>query len=158
MGADLYETDFVGWTEQQARLLRAAAAERTNLGLDWDHLAGEVEDRGKSYRRARASLVATVIEHLQTLECSPAREPRRGWLASVLRARAEIESRLADEPGLRPRLPGIVAEQMPRTAALVTRLLQAAGEPTDGIAARLTEGGYTPEQVTGDWLPPDQAP
>ena len=158
LDADLYETDFVGWTEQQARLLRAAAAQRTNLALDWDHLAEEVEDLGKSYRRALASHVGTVIEHLLKLECSPAQDPRRGWLGSVRRARTEIESWLADEPGLRPRLPGIVAEQMPRTARLVTGLLRDAGEPAEGVTARLQAGGYSVEQITGDWLPPEPAP
>ena len=64
MDADLYETDFIGWTEQQARLLRAAAAQRPNLSLDWDHLAEEVEDLGKSHRRALSSQIGLVIEHL----------------------------------------------------------------------------------------------
>ena len=151
MAADLYETDFIGWTEQQARLLREAAARRTDLALDWDRLAEEVEDLGKSYRRALASHV--VIEHLLKLECSPAQEPRRGWIGSIRRGRSEIESWLADEPGLRPRLPDIVDEQMPRTARLVTNLLRDAGEPTEGIAARMQAGGYSVEQITGDWLP-----
>ncbi len=154
MSVDLYETDFIGWTEQQSRLLRAAAAQRTNLTLDWDHLAEEVEDLGKSYRRVLASHVATVIEHLLKLECSPAQEPRRGWIGSVARARTQIEGWLTSEPGLGNRLPDILAEEMPRTARLVTTLMRAYDEPTDGVAARLQAGGYTLDQITGDWLPP----
>ncbi len=56
--ADLYEADFIGWTEQQAKALREAARHPTNLGLDWEHLAEEVEDSGRSYRRALASMSA----------------------------------------------------------------------------------------------------
>ena len=47
----LYDEDFVAWTQQQAKALRAAAGSRTNQPLDWENLAEEVEDLGKSVRR-----------------------------------------------------------------------------------------------------------
>jgi hypothetical protein len=154
VGADLYETDFIGWTEQQARLLRAAAAQRTNLALDWDHLAEEVEDLGKSYRRALASQIGLVIEHLLKLQFSPASGPRPGWLETIDRARDEIESWLATEPGLRPRVPAMIAEETPRAARRAARSLQRHGEDSADIAAHAPGGGYTEEQILGDWLPP----
>ena len=158
--ADLYVTDFIGWTERQALLLRAAAARRADAAAaadeapDWTHLAEEVESLGKSYRRALASRVGTVIEHLLQLELSPAHELRSGWIDTIARARDDMQGWLANEPGLTRRLPEIVAEQMPWTARLVAELLRAAGEPAEGVAARLQAGGYTVEQIIGDWLPP----
>lgn len=151
---DLYVTDFIGWTVQQARLLRAAASGTPDATPDWEHLAEEVESLGKSYRQALASRVGTVIEHLLQLENAPADELRADWLATIGRAREDMQSWLANEPGLRTRLPEIVAEQLPWTARLVTELLRAAGEPVEGVAAWLAGGGYTVEQITGDWLPP----
>jgi Domain of unknown function DUF29 len=37
--AQLYEEDFVRWTEQQSNALREAAPTGTNLPLDWENLA-----------------------------------------------------------------------------------------------------------------------
>ena len=150
--ADLYEYDFIAWTEQQAKALREAARLRTNLDLDWEHLAEEVEDLGRSYRRALASHVSTAIEHLLKLEFSPATEPRRTWRDTVRRARAEIEAWLEDEPGLRPRLPGIIAQERPRAARLAAQGLLDFHEDDTGVRARLGDM-YTDEQILGDWFP-----
>jgi hypothetical protein len=150
---DLYEDDFIGWTELQARALREAARHRTNLALDWEHLAEEIEDLGRSYRRALASQVGLVIEHLLKLEFSPATEPRQGWIETVARARAEIDRWLADEPGLRPRLPTIIEEERPRAARFAVKGLLGFSEDAAGVRARLQGGLYTDEQIIGDWYP-----
>jgi hypothetical protein len=149
---DLYEDDFIGWTEQQAKALRKAARNASNLGLDWEHLAEEVEDLGRSYRRALASHVSTAIEHLLKLEFSPAVEPRRGWRDTVRRARNEIEKWLEDEPGLRPRLPGIIEQEKPRAAKLAAQGLLDFDENADGVSARL-KNMYSHDQILGDWFP-----
>ena len=49
--AHLYEEDFVRWTEQQSHALREAARLGTNVLLDWENLAEEVESLGASQRR-----------------------------------------------------------------------------------------------------------
>jgi hypothetical protein len=154
--ADLYEDDFIAWTEQQAKALREAARHPTNLGLDWEHLAEEVEDLGRSYRRALASHVSTAIEHLLKLEFSPATEPRRGWRDTVRRARNEIESWLEDEPGLRPRLPAIIEQQKGRAAKLAAQGLLDFDENAEGVHARLRDM-YSDEQILGDWFPDARA-
>ena len=46
--AQLYEEDFVRWTEEQSSALRDAPRLGTNLPLDWENLAEEVESLGKS--------------------------------------------------------------------------------------------------------------
>ncbi len=70
--APLYEEDFVRWTEQQSRALREAAEVGTNLPLDWENLAEEVESLGASQRRELRSRLAVILEHLMKLQHSPA--------------------------------------------------------------------------------------
>jgi Domain of unknown function DUF29 len=41
--ARLYDEDFVRWTEQQVAALRDAAGLTTNLSLDWENLAEEID-------------------------------------------------------------------------------------------------------------------
>ena len=48
--AQLYEKDFVRWTEQQATALRDAASLSTNLPLDWENLAEEIDSLGRSLK------------------------------------------------------------------------------------------------------------
>ena len=44
MPDDLYERDFLSWSEQQAELLRRTAlGERVN-GVDWPHIVEEIAD------------------------------------------------------------------------------------------------------------------
>src|SRR4051812_49650097 len=83
----LYERDFYLWTQRQAAELRHAAAQRTNLPLDLENLAEEVESLGKSDRRAVVSYLIKLIEHLLKLAYSPAQYPRSGWRKSVRKAR-----------------------------------------------------------------------
>jgi hypothetical protein len=64
--SDLYDTDVLLWSEQQAALLRRrAAGELINEAeLDWPNVAEEIEAMGKSERSALASRIGTIIDHL----------------------------------------------------------------------------------------------
>ena len=74
--ARLYDEDFVRWTEEQAAALREAAGLATNLPLDWENLAEEIDSLGRSQSRELRSRIAVVVEHLIKLENSPAIDPR----------------------------------------------------------------------------------
>lgn len=95
-----YDADFYAWTQEQARLLREAASERTNSPIDWQHIAEELDIIGGQVKDAIQSHLATVIEHLLKLEHSPDPYPRRRWRASVAKARRHLEDKLADYPSL----------------------------------------------------------
>ena len=152
--SDLYARDFVAWTEQQAQLLRDLAARGTNLPLDWEHLAEEVEGLGRSELHALASQIRRVIVHLLKLEFSPATGPRRGWRETVRNARAEIESLLQSDPGLRPRLSGLIAGESVRAGRLAAAALADRDEDAAGVLARLRSAEtYAEAQVLGDFLP-----
>ena len=49
---DRYETDPVAWAEHQAAALRRAAAAGSNLPIDFEHLAEEVEELADRRRDA----------------------------------------------------------------------------------------------------------
>jgi len=65
---ELYDEDFVRWTEEQATALRRAKSlppagtRGSNLLLDWENRAEEIESLGKS-DRAAARLAADDLTH-----------------------------------------------------------------------------------------------
>jgi hypothetical protein len=150
----LYEQDFIGWTEQQARVLRDAAAQGSNLSLDWANLIEEVESLGRSERRALGSEVKRIIQHLLKLEFSPAMEPRANWVTTVDNARDEIEALLVSDPGLKPRLADIIGEAAPRAAKSAARELSKRGE-IEAARRAAVQGAdhYAEAQILGDWFP-----
>jgi hypothetical protein len=155
----LYDEDFVRWTEEQAAALRRAKSSRpagsrgSNLPLDWENLAEEIESLGRSDRRELRSQITRVLRHLLKLEVSPAAEPRAGWRATIREARSEIEGLLEDSPSLRREAEALIKKQIRAAAELAVDDLGQHDEPTDAIWARLEEGEYTAEQVLGDWFP-----
>ncbi len=147
--AQLYEEDFVRWTEQQSRALREAAGVGTNLPLDWENLAEEIESLGASQRRELRSRLAVILEHLMKLEHSPASDPRTGWMDTISRERLNIEYLLEDSPSLRGELGPMTEKLKPRVARLATASLFGYGE----TVKKLPPPSYTEEQVLGDWFP-----
>ena len=75
MATDLYETDFVAWTKEQATEQLRMRDARVNSRLDLEQLAEEVEDLGSEQRFAVRSFTLRAIEHLLALEFSSASEP-----------------------------------------------------------------------------------
>jgi hypothetical protein len=64
--SDLYGEDALLWSERQAGLLRRrGAGELVNdAELDWPNIAEEIESVGISERRALASNIRNILEHL----------------------------------------------------------------------------------------------
>jgi hypothetical protein len=147
--SELYDQDFLLWTREQAAALRHAKS--SNLPLDWENLAEEIEDLGKSRKLELSSQVRRILRHLLKLEASPASDPRAGWRTSIRDARAEIAELFDEEsPSLRPELDAVLVRQAPMAARLAAGDLEEHGERPGAIQARLDAGGYTAEQVLGD--------
>ena len=70
--SELYEGDYYAWIQEQVRALREHRVE----DLDWPNLMEEIEDLGKSERRALQSQVARLVEHLLKLAYAPIRISR----------------------------------------------------------------------------------
>lgn len=149
--SELHDRDFVLWTEEQAAALRRAKA--SNLPLDWENLAEEIESLGKSDRRQIASQIRQILHHLRKMEVSPAGEPRAGWRSTIRNARAEIQAVLRDSPSLRRSIDATIAEQLGLAAQLAGDDLADYAEPNQKIRARVGAGGFTADQVLGDWFP-----
>ncbi len=151
--ADLYDRDFVAWTEAQAAELRAAAGARVNLPIDWENVAEEIESLGNNNRRELESRPTTVIEHLLKLRWSPAIEPVPGWRGAIVRERREIENLLEQSPSLRRRIPELL-EHVYRTASELVEIdLTSRGEMSAAEAKCMRDDGFAAEQVLADWWP-----
>ena len=109
----LYERDFYKWLSEQARALR----EGKLTALDAENLAEEIEDMGRSEKRAVLSHLARLITHL--LKWSVQKERRRrdkwsenSWRGSIGAARLELSGLLTDSPSLRRRLPELLPRRL----------------------------------------------
>jgi hypothetical protein len=144
--ADLHDADFYAWAKQQAALLRAGRF----ADLDLANLVEEVDDLGDSLRRSVRSRTRTIIEHLLKLEHSPAPDPRAGWRATVRSSRIRLRDALT--ASLRREIEHDL-EQLYQDARWLTE--GALRDHGEGAAADAlpTTCPYTPDQITGDWLP-----
>jgi hypothetical protein len=106
---NLYEHDFYSWTLDQAQALR----ERKSEALDWERLAEDMEDLGKSEVRGLKSRLARLLAQLLKWQLQAARRKRskrtaNSWRASIEGARQEIRDLLDESPGLHHRLPELL--------------------------------------------------
>lgn len=145
-----YDADLTLWAESQARALRDAGHAGTNLPIDWENVAEEIESLGKSQARELASRIRTILVHLLKLEGSPAAEPRAGWRETIQVQRNEIEAVLADSPSLRGTLPSVIENELGRARRVVALALAGYGEQPQVDWGNIRYGAA---QVLGDWFP-----
>jgi len=144
-----YDTDFLAWTEEQARLLREAARERINTPIDWENVAEEIESMGRSELRAVESALVRVIEHLLKLEYSQAADPRGNWRRTVREQRDQAVDGLEDSPSLRSKIN--LAKSFRRGRDYAMEGLQQDGVPADLLP---TECPYSLDHLLDeDWWP-----
>ena len=144
--SDLYDEDFILWTEQQATLLRRRAdGDLVNdAELDWRNLAEEIEAVGGNTRRELRNRLTRLLQHLLKWQYQPELRSR-SWRATVRTQRQEIEDLLADNPSLRAKLPEFIAAAYPRA--------RAAALDETGLLELPEELPFTVEQALGDALP-----
>jgi hypothetical protein len=92
MADDLYDRDFYAWTQVQAQALRARRS--GDNALDFDNLAEEIEDVGKSEFRACQSYVERILEHLVKLEFVGPPEAIPGYKREIRAFRRNLERAL----------------------------------------------------------------
>jgi Domain of unknown function DUF29 len=144
--SDLYDENFILWTEQQATLLRRRAdGDLVNdAELDWRNLAEEIEAVGGNTRRDLRNRLTRLLQHLLKWQYQPELRSR-SWRATVRTQRQEIEDLLADNPSLRAKLPEFIAAAYPRA--------RAAALDETGLLELPKELPFTVEQALGDALP-----
>ncbi len=79
MPDDIYDRDFVLWSERQAEALRRLRAGERVDDLDWDNLIEEVESLGRSETRGVRTLLLRALEHLLKAAAWPEAADAPGW-------------------------------------------------------------------------------
>jgi hypothetical protein len=153
----LYERDFAAWSKHQAEALRMAGRGGSNQPLDWENLAEEIEDLGRSQRFALRSQIMRIIQHLVKLQYSPSIEPRNGWRRTIRVARLQAQRRIEDNPSLKQELGRFVAEETRRGIELGIADLEEYGELDEPGAIDCRRMVYTEAQVLNDWFPEEPA-
>ena len=141
---NLYQQDIYLWSREQSAALRDAAGAKLNLPIDWENVAEEIESVGNSERLALSSQIARIVEDLMKLDASPAPDPRRGWISTIIDAQREIEDVLESSPSLCREVPAIIAKQIPRARKSVGIKLKLYDETPTVDLETLT---YSEEQV-----------
>jgi hypothetical protein len=100
-----YDHDFYAWTQEQARLLRAGRAAE----LDYEHIAEELEDMGKSEKRRLESHLTQLLAHLLKWRYQPERRSP-SWEITIIEQRARVKKTLTDSPSLKHTLPDTFSE------------------------------------------------
>lgn len=88
----LYDDDFYAWTQEQAELLRRGPTGANRL--DYDLIAEEIEDLGRSELSAAQSLCEHIIEHLLKLEYSGLDDPANHWRREITEWRVQLDKKL----------------------------------------------------------------
>ena len=143
---DLYDTDVLEWSEQQAGLLRRhAAGEKLNERPDWDNIIEEIESVGREQLHSVEGLLLQAMLHELKAQAWPLSQEVEKWRAEAKLFRSQASLRFA--PSMRQKLdldrlyakalrampdtmhgrrPGPVPQSCPWA---LPRLLEDAGEP-----------------------------
>lgn len=100
-----YDQDLYTWSREQAALLRARRFDQ----IDLEHIIEELEDMGKSERRALESYLETLLTHLLKW-CHQPGCRSRSWRLTILEQRKRLDKHLRENPGLKGRLAESIAD------------------------------------------------
>jgi hypothetical protein len=97
-----YEEDYYLWTQTMVEKLR----QKDYLNIDWDNLIEEIEDMGKSQKRAVESLLLRLTEHLLKLKYweTERKRNKKHWQSEVVNFRVLLRKRLKESPSLKNNL------------------------------------------------------
>ncbi len=91
----LYDSDFYGWCNEQANLLRQQRLSE----IDLIHLIEEIESLGRSEKRELASRLEVLIAHLLKWQYQPQRQGN-SWRNTIREQRRKLRRHLKDNPSL----------------------------------------------------------
>ncbi len=107
-----YHRDYCAWALRNAELLKAGRFAE----VDVQHLVEELEDVGKSERRALESHLRSLMLHLLKWQHQP---QLRGasWRQSVRNARIAVAKVVRDSPSLKPAIAQAIVDEYPNARA-----------------------------------------
>jgi hypothetical protein len=146
--SELYERDYYAWVQDQVDALRRHRIE----DVDWENVAEEIEDLGRSERYSIESQMVRALEHLLKLQHAVEtlrRNNARGWQLTIKDARLVMRQLLDQNPSLRPQLKEMLqfAYQRARLAALRKARLpdQAIPESCPWAVEQVMDDRFLPE-------------
>jgi len=101
----IYETDFYGWIQQQAALLKGRQFEAVDLA----NIIEEIESMGWSESRALESRLTVLLQHLLKWKFQPERRGKN-WELSIDEQRIRFDRLLRENPSLKSALNTILTE------------------------------------------------
>jgi len=101
----IYETDFYGWIQQQAALLKGRQFEAVDLA----NIIEEIESMGRSEYRALESRLTVLLQHLLKWKFQPERRGKN-WELSIDEQRIRFDRLLRENPSLKSALNTILTE------------------------------------------------
>ena len=139
-----YEQDYYQWTQAMVKALR----ERDYVSLDWDNLSDEIDDMGKSQKRAIESLLMRLTEHLLKLKYWEAEKTRNAkhWRSEVVNFRILLDKRLKDSPSLKANLEEIYEDIFPGCKRSVGQLFDLPEQAKLNLAQVLDENWFPDSQ------------
>ncbi|MDJ0598446.1 MAG: DUF29 domain-containing protein [Crocosphaera sp.] len=96
MKINLYDKDYYLWLEETAQLLR----EGKLTELDVNNLIEEIEDMGRSEKKAVKSNLKILLCHLLKYKYQPEKRSR-SWLSTIFEHRDRLDDDFADSPSLK---------------------------------------------------------
>lgn len=108
MNAATHENDFYAWTQEQAHLLKTGKLHQ----IDWQYIAEELEDMGRSEKRQLESRLELLIMHLLKWQFQPNLRSR-SWQLTIKEQRLRLEKLLQKNPSLQPSLTEAIEDVYP---------------------------------------------
>src|SRR6266496_6361743 len=93
----LYDADILEWSEQQASALRSLARARPDLSnvIDWENVAEEIEDVGRSQFNAVRSYIRQILIHVAKALSVSDSQSLMHWHTEVRGFHSELIDRVA---------------------------------------------------------------
>ena len=108
MNSSTHENDFYAWTQEQVNLLKTGQLHQ----IDWQNIAEEMEDMGRSEKRQLESRLEILIMHLLKWQFQPNLRSR-SWQLTIKEQRLRLEKLLEKNPSLQAHLTEAVEDVYP---------------------------------------------
>ncbi len=108
MNPTSHKTDFYAWTQEQAHFLKTGQFHQ----IDWQNIAEEIEDMGRSEERQLENRLEILIMHLLKWQFQPNLRSR-SWQLTIKEQRLRLKKLLQKNPSLHAKLTETIEETYP---------------------------------------------
>ncbi|BAW79954.1 hypothetical conserved protein [Candidatus Nitrosoglobus terrae] len=136
-----YKTDFYGWTQETAKLLRQGRFTEVDMGV----IIEEIEDMGKNQLEQLENRLRLIvlIAHLLKWQYRPDFRSN-SWRGTIVEQRSRIRKLIKKNPSLKPELEATILESYAETNLDLNRFL-AAFEHTGWTVEQVLDKAFYPQ-------------